>query len=150
MEIQSHETLSQDLLKRVESLDARAFAKPLPASVFESCLAGKPGLLIQIAQVQGEDVAYKIGFDWYDGRHYFSFSGGVAPEFRRQGIATRLARAQHARAAERGFRYVRTHTKNKFKEMLLMNIAMGFEVTGFEHKPGDGLPTIVLTKTIAD
>ena len=150
MDIESHEALFPNLLSRVESLDARCFAKPLPASLFESCLSGKPGLLVQIAQVEGEDVAYKVGFDWYDGRHYFSFSGGVAPEFRRQGIATRLATAQHAWAAERGLRYVRTHTKNKFKEMLILNLVLGFEVTGYEHKPGDGLPTIVLTKTLSN
>jgi len=57
-------------------------------------------------------------------------SGGVVPRWRRRGIATTLMVRQHELAKNAGYSYIRTHTKNKYREMLLLNIRSGFQITG--------------------
>lgn len=92
-------------------------------------------------------IAYKIGFE-QSPDVYYSFSGGVLPRCRRQGIARALIAEQHRFARELGYRVVRTHTKNIYREMLLLDIASGFDVVGVIQKTGEELQSIVLEKLL--
>lgn len=89
-------------------------------------------------------VGFKLGFGDRPGRFY-SWLGGVAPKYRRQGIAKELLRRQHLRCREAGYARVRTHTTNASRSMLLLNVAVGFDVIGTTNGAGKGL-RIVLEK----
>ncbi|MFC4767956.1 GNAT family N-acetyltransferase [Effusibacillus consociatus] len=74
-------------------------------------------------------VGYKIGYERKLG-HFYSWLGGVDPSFRKQGIASELMRRQHEWCRRNGYRSVRTHTKNKWRDMLILNIRHGFDIIG--------------------
>ena len=74
-------------------------------------------------------VGYKLGY-MYEPVIYFSCTGGVDEDSRGRGIGRALMRAQHAWCVERGYRAVRTETKNEYRMMLILNISEGFDVIG--------------------
>ena len=74
-------------------------------------------------------VAYKAGFSERPERFY-SWIGGVHPEYRRLGLAKALTDAQHAWLVERGYQKVRTLTSNRNLPMLMLNLSLGFVVIG--------------------
>ena len=49
---------------------------------------------------------------------------------------------------ESRYKYIRTHTKNKYRDMLLLNIKHGFDVIGVQTKLKDTEPTIILEKEL--
>ncbi len=89
-------------------------------------------------------VGYKLGY-MLEPAIYFSGTGGVDEDARGRGIGRALMRAQHAWCEERGYRAVRTETKNEYRSMLLLNISEGIEVIGTftNHK---GQAQIILQK----
>ncbi|AII51170.1 GNAT family N-acetyltransferase [Hymenobacter sp. APR13] len=90
-------------------------------------------------------VGCKLGYERQPG-HYYSWLGGVRPDFRGQGIAAELLHRQHAWCRVQGYRAVRTHTYNRWRAMLLLNLRHGFDIIGTVQGPR-GL-TIVLEKEL--
>lgn len=84
-------------------------------------------VLIYVALVDGHVAGYKIGYG-LDGQAFYSWLGGVHPDFRKLGIASDLMRRQHEGLKEMGYEIVRTKTMNKWRGMLLLNIQTGFDV----------------------
>jgi GNAT superfamily N-acetyltransferase len=91
-------------------------------------------------------IGCKLGYERQPG-HYYSWLGGVLPEYRGRGVAAELLRQQHAWCREQGYRRIRTHTYNRWRAMLLLNLRHGFDIIGTMQGPR-GL-TIVLEKEIA-
>ncbi|SFU99050.1 GNAT family N-acetyltransferase [Alicyclobacillus macrosporangiidus] len=106
----------------------------------------KSRCFISLAVVTDKVVGYKIGYEDRTGRFY-SWLGGVDPEFRRQGIASELMRRQHEWCRGHGYRVIRTHTKNKWRDMLILNIRHGFDVIG-TYTDEKGQPKIILEKRL--
>jgi GNAT superfamily N-acetyltransferase len=90
-------------------------------------------------------VGCKLGYERKPG-HYYSWLGGVHPGFRGQGLAAELIRRQHAWCQAQGYRAVRTHTYNRWRAMLLLNLRQGFDIIG-TVQGARGL-TIVLEKQL--
>lgn len=101
------------------------------------------------AKIDGRTVGFKAGYE-LDRSKFYSWLGGVDPEFRRFGIATRLMEEQHAWAKNNGYKSIVTKTKNKFRNMLRLNLSHGFEISGFETSTRTGAMKIVLRKTLGD
>ena len=87
---------------------------------------------------EGEKViGFKFGYELTSSK-YYSWLGGVDPEFRGQGVATKLMDAQHEWCKKQAYEVIQTKTKNKFRSMLLLNIRYGFDITGtFINQKGD-------------
>jgi GNAT superfamily N-acetyltransferase len=113
--------------------------------MFATELRGKRNLLVLVAARGGTICGYKLGFE-HASNVFFSWSGGVLPEFRRQGVASRLMAEQHRIAKSLGYSYVRTHTKNKYRDMLVLNIKSGFDVTGVYKNMSEKMHGIILEK----
>jgi GNAT superfamily N-acetyltransferase len=90
---------------------------------------------------------YKAGFE-YSSNTFFSWSGGVIPDCRKHGLGSTLIAKQHQAAKELGYSYVRTHTKNKYREMLILNIKSGFEITGVYKSLQESHQGIILEKVL--
>jgi hypothetical protein len=55
---------------------------------------------------------------------------------------------QHQLLKEMEYKYVRTHTKNRYRDMLLLNIKNGFDVIGVQKKVKDTEHSIILEKEL--
>lgn len=90
---------------------------------------------VQLVWAEGESdatprlIGYKIGYQRKRG-HYYSWIGGVDLDWRRQGIADRMMLDQHAWCQAHGYATVRTHTKNSWRGMLILNIRHDFDIIG--------------------
>lgn len=87
--------------------------------------------ILHVAQVEGELVGFKLGYDKPDGCHY-SWLGGVKQDFRGLGIAAKLLSAQLESCRQLGHLKLQTKTLNQFLPMLILNLKAGFRITGTE------------------
>lgn len=99
--------------------------------------------LAQFALAGERVVGFKLGYAERRARFY-SWLGGVHPEFRRMGIARRLMRAQHDWCRAEGFELVETATTNAFRPMLFLNLHSGFDIVG--TRVIDGQLSILMSK----
>lgn len=90
-------------------------------------LEGKHNFLAFVAVVNGVVAGFKIGYEVEDGVFY-SWLGGVNPDFQKRGIAKTLMEAQHEVLKKRNYKIVRTYSRNERRAMLLLNIKSGFNV----------------------
>lgn len=102
---------------------------PLSQRRLRSVLRGRPRRLLLVALMEGRVVGYKIGYEERPGRFY-SWIGGVDPDYRRRGIARALMAKQHRLLERAGFRTVRSQTRNRYPGMLILSILSGFEIIG--------------------
>lgn len=102
--------------------------------------------LILIAWFDGNPVGFKVGYQVDS--DFYSWMGGVIPEFRNRGIARHLAEHQEAWAKEKGFTKIKFKTQNKFKGMLIFALKNGFSISGTTKFAGGEGFKIVLEKKL--
>ncbi|TNE62588.1 MAG: N-acetyltransferase [Bacteroidetes bacterium] len=102
--------------------------------------------LALVAFADGQPAGYKVGYA-QEPAVFYSWLGGVLPDFRRQGIAQQLLDAQHHWCRQEGFATIRTKTLNQWKGMLLLNLQNGFDIV-HTYKDSDGTLKIVLEKEL--
>jgi len=109
-------------------------------------MASKPQLLV-ISAVDGKKViGYKIGYE-VNSHTFYSWLGGVDPDYRKNGIASMLMEKQHQYLRANGYSVVQTKTMNKWRSMLVLNIKNGFDVID-TYTDEKGLHKIRLEKTL--
>lgn len=121
------------------------FSQSYRKGEYTSRLSGVPHLLL-LAEVDGAMAGFKVGYA-REGAFY-SWMGGVVPEFRRQGIAKLLADEQENWAKSKGFKYIRFKTRNYLKPMLIFALKNGFYITAVEQRSDPGTNRIWLEKVI--
>lgn len=109
-------------------------------------LLTKQKLFVQVAMEDAKVIGYKIGYEQKDDTFY-SWLGGVDKTYRNYGIASKLMEKQHQFLRERGYKVVQTKTKNKWRNMLILNIKNGFDVIG-TYTDEKGEPKIILEKRL--
>lgn len=92
-----------------------------------SKMKNKPKLLVVTSMNGMKVIGYKIGYE-LDNNRFYSWLGGVDPNFRKHGIASVLMQKQHQYLKEKGYSVVQTKTMNKWRNMLVLNIKNGFDV----------------------
>lgn len=109
-------------------------------------MKAKPKVFIHIALAQSEVVGYKIGYELTQ-QKYYSWLGGVHEAYRGRQIASNLMKKQHTYLTKRGYQVVQTKTRNKWRNMLILNIQNGFDIveTFFDE---EGIHKIVLEKKL--
>ena len=147
MKIEIYKSLSTELIDTLVKVDKAVFTKPLSSSVLIDELQHRKSLLILVAFCEDVPIAYKIGFHEI-GETFMSWSGGVVVGHRRKGVATEIMRKQHELVRDMGYKIIKTHTKNKFREMLLLNIKEGFDITGVYQRLNEEQHGIILEKRL--
>ncbi|HZG16891.1 MAG TPA: GNAT family N-acetyltransferase [Candidatus Bathyarchaeia archaeon] len=109
-------------------------------------LKNKDGILILVAMDESAIVGYKIGYQRKP-RHYYSWLGGVDPAYRKHGIGNTLMRMQHEWCKQHDYQTIRTHTKNKWRDMIILNLRHGFDIIG-TWTDDLGEPKIMLEKRL--
>lgn len=79
-------------------------------------------------------IAFKAGYALTQTK-YYSWLGGVHPDFRRQAIAAQLMERQHAWLAEHGYTAVETGVNQNNQAMAQVNLRHGFIISGVRAEP---------------
>lgn len=103
--------------------------------------------LLILAYVDQKIVGFKFGFE--KSRHKFSSSlGGVLPTYRGYGIASHMMSLQHDYCFKKmKYRQIETHSANKFKNMMMLNLKFGFDIIGSYIDENDRMLKIIFIKT---
>ncbi|NOX52790.1 MAG: GNAT family N-acetyltransferase [Gammaproteobacteria bacterium] len=81
-------------------------------------------------------VGFKAGYAITKNR-YYSWLGGVHPDFHRNGIASLLMKEQHDWIRNSEYTIVETHVRQGNTAMIELNLKFGFAVTGNFTRSGD-------------
>jgi len=92
--------------------------------------------LALVAEKEGELLGFKVGYQTDTADVFYSWMGGVRPEFRKHGIADALAEFQESWARERGFRSIYFKTRNRFPAMISFGLNRGFRIIDVLTKGG--------------
>ena len=90
--------------------------------------------LILVAVDGDTPVGFKVGYQRDNDGSFYTWMGGVIPNYRRLHIAKKLADAQEAWALKEGFNAIVLKTRNRFTGMLLFAINNGFGLDSLEQK----------------
>lgn len=121
------------------------FDGPPDASEYHRRLQGVPHLLLG-AFYGDQAVGFKAGYQRED--YFYSWMGGVLPEYRQLGLAQELARRQEAWAKAAGYDSITFKTRNQHKAMLIFALKNGFNIIGFREKESIATNRILLRKTL--
>ncbi len=104
--------------------------------------------LILVAEKDQQFVGFKVGYDRYRDGSFYSWLGGVLPEYRKDSIATQLANEQEKWALTRGFDAIMVKTRNRFRAMLIFALKNGFLIENIEIKENIQDNRIILRKML--
>ena len=143
MEILQFSSIPDHLVEEIQVIHKAVFEGQL---LKLEKLEGKNNFLGLLSVIDNQVAGFKFGYEVETGIFY-SWLGGVDPQFRRNGIAKQLMTRQHEELTKLGYRAVRTYSRNERKEMLIVNLKSGFDIvdTFTDHK---GRHKIVLEKCL--
>ncbi len=84
--------------------------------------------LLLMAKVNGQPVGFKVGYKRWNNGSFYSWLGGVLPNYRRMGVAKALAQKQEDWVKKKGYQSIIFKTRNRFANMLLFGINNGFNI----------------------
>ena len=93
-------------------------------------------------------IAFKIGYQRHPDGSFYSWMGGVLPNYRRKGIANNLADHQEIWAKKNGYNSIKMQTRKKHKTMLALAISRGFQITRIIEKISDSNTRIWMNKPL--
>ena len=104
--------------------------------------------LILTAYDDHNPIAFKIGYQRHPDGSFYSWMGGVLPNYRRKGIANNLADHQEIWAKKNGYNSIRMQTREKHKAMLALAINRGFQITNRIEKTSSSNTRIWMNKPL--
>jgi len=127
------------------SLQLPEFHNPHQKEVYETRLKEKKHLIL-IAYENTNPIGFKVGYHRED--TFYSWMGGIHPNFRKRGVAKALAKTQEEWAKTNGFKTITFKTRNRLKGMLIFAIKNDFNIIGFEPKESIEEYRIILRKNL--
>lgn len=118
------EEVGLDKLDVIQDLNLTIFEEQRIINTFD-----REDLMLLLASIDGEAIAFKIGYR--ENRFiYYSAKGGVLPEYRRNGIARLLLFDMMDRIRTRGYqRFAFDTFPNRHPGMAVMALQEGFRIT---------------------
>ena len=108
------------------------FTDSYPAEEYHKRLQAAEHLIL-LAYADGEAVGSKVGYQ-LSPDCFYSWMGGVLPQWRRYGVAELLAVQQEQWAVEKGYTRIRFKTRNSCRAMLHFALNRGFNIIEVEPK----------------
>ena len=107
------------------------FTDPYDEQEYKKRLNGSPHLIL-IAYWDNQPAGFKVGYERHNDGSFYSWLGGVLPEFRQKGIAKKLAKTQEEWAWNQGYKKIRFKTRNRHRNMLRFAIDHAFQIIAVE------------------
>ena len=104
--------------------------------------------LILVALKDQTPVGFKVGYQRDNDGSFYTWMGGVLPEYRQLKIAQRLANEQESWAITQGFSAIVLKTRNRFKSMLIFALKNDFLIETIEKKENIQDQRIILRKKL--
>jgi GNAT superfamily N-acetyltransferase len=145
IDIQNFEKVLPEHIQQIAPLIKASFGE-WDENWFNSTFKNHSKFFLQLVLIDEKPAAFKLGYE-LDQWCFYSWLGGVNPEFRGLGIAQELMAQQHDWCKRQGYRQVQTKTQNNFKEMLMLDLQNGFDIIG-THLSETGATKIVLSKKL--
>ena len=145
LQIKEHSMITPDTLEILSTLNQKIFGT-WDSSHFKSKIKANPRFQILLALIDDKVAGFKLGYE-LSPEVFYSWVGGVLPEYQGVGIAGELMKFQHEWCRKQGYQRIQTKTQNRFREMFILNLKHGFEVIGTEESPTKGLK-IILEKRV--
>lgn len=98
------------------------------------------------SSIENRLVGFKLGYE-LEANKFYSWLGGIDPEFRGLGIASDLMKYQHEWCVQQGYVKIQTKTQNRFRDMFILNLKHGFDVVG-SHQSDEGGFKIIFEKNL--
>lgn len=122
--------LPEKIVEELIELNERVFVgHPINKDKLREEISAQRKLRTIVARDGESIVGFKMGYERRLGKFY-SWLGGVDPEYRGKGIAKSLMKNQHEDLKKVGYSLVSTQTGNEFRNMLILNLKSGFDVKG--------------------
>lgn len=102
--------------------------RPYAEEVYAERLRGRSHLIL-IATSEGQPIGFKVGYQKDSRPIFYSWMGGVLPDFRRRNVATALADSMEAWAKNKGYSKIFFKTRNRLTGMLHFGLERGFMIT---------------------
>lgn len=142
------DVVGQNDLPVVLELYNQMFRPQKDAQFFRRRYMGRYNPLILVASLDERPVGFFCGFELKPST-FFAWLYGVLPEFREAGVASQLADAAHAWAAEHDYSLMRFECQNQHRAMLQMAITQGFDIVGVRWDSDRNANLVIFEKTIA-
>jgi len=138
--------ISGAMASELMALSEAVFANEAPDQWIEGFrwrLTAMPDLTVFMARVEDAWAGFKIGYAESHLR-YYSWLGGVHPDYRKRGVARNLMNAQHDWLAASRFQTAETKVSQNNDAMIALNLSCGMKEVGQFLK--DGEPYLILKK----
>ena len=103
------------------------FNSPFEIKEYKKRCAGKH--LALIAKIDNQPVGFKVGYDRFNNGSFYSWMGGVLPDFRQKGVVSLLADLQENWAIINEYNSILLKTRKKHKAMISFFLKRGFSIT---------------------
>ena len=114
---------------------------------FERRFTSRHNVSVLLAMLDEQHVGFVVGFELMP-TTYFTWLCGVAPDFRRLGIATQLMQAEEAWSRDNGYQTMRFECQNQHRPMLHAAISEGYDLVGIRWDTTTGNNVVIFEKDI--
>lgn len=115
--------------------------------LYQDRLNGKLHLPL-VAEINGELVGFKVGYESDQPKVFYSWMGGIVPGYRNCGIATALADFQDQWTRSQGFKKVFFKTLNRLPPMINFGLQRNFKIMEVIRKESIDEYRIVMMKKL--
>ena len=122
------------------------FDSPYNIDEYENRLDESASILT--AEFNDQPIGFKVGYDRFKDGSFYSWMGGVLPNYRRKGIANKLADHQETWAKKKGYNSIKLQTRSKHNAMLALAINRGFQITNRNEKTSNSNTHIWMNKPL--
>ena len=122
------------------------FIDPYPLSEFQARLSGRRWIGL-VAEVDKIAVGFKLGYA-LNTTVFYSWLGGVLPDFRKQGVAKALVNVREKRVRKLGFKTIKVKSRNKHTNMLHLLLANDYEIIKTKQYPKNSENRITFFKVL--
>lgn len=110
----------------------------------------KNSLILLAVDDQNEFVGFKCGYpSKLNPKNFYSWLGGVLPDFRRQGIALELLLTMENWCRDNHYKRLEFKTLNEHRGMLIFALRNGFEIVDVRTSEKDDRKRIILQKNLS-